>query len=52
MRSMYLVLVVMRKLLESQENYLNPENRLSQEKNCQKERIYPILVLEKPDQNF
>ena len=51
-RSINLVLVIVRELLESQENCLSPKNWLSQKINCQKVRIYPILALRRPDQNF
>ena len=45
------------RLLRNQENRkakicLSPENRLSQEENCQKVGIHLILALQRPDQAF
>ena len=56
-RSIDLMLVVLKKLLRNQENQktkncLSPKNQLIQEKNCQKVGIYLILMQKKISQAF
>ena len=63
MRLINLILIIIKKLLKIQENqkpknclnpknFLNSKNPLSQEKSCQKIRIYLILILKKINKIF
>ena len=56
-KSIDLILVVVKKLLRSQENqkaknYLSPKNRLNKEKSCQKVEFHLIIILRKTAQAF